>query len=330
MLPHCHFGSESEQMTTDVHTLTLTLSSGLGADGRPLLSAEEAQQRAEAIAAEVTDLGFDLQVFPWRNVGPTGDLVPYPAYRLVDSRYYLNAIGPGEKGQFAINAPGISCGDLLKLGRACELKQKLLGQQWSKEIKDQLLDHQSHLDALEELLWLGRFQGVQDVQHNVPLPSGKDMDWAFNACTQPIRIEVKNRRRENTGIVDGAHAGRNYPSWFADFAGKFSRVGHSSLNIACVTTYLEPDDALSERATEFLSREEAADAVVIWSWHCPNGRPLTLFARPNVRELLAAILAPGQREDAQKVILVEHLWRNSAEQRVVTLEETIARVREMF
>ena len=69
-------------MTIDVQTLTLALTSALGADGSPLLSAEEAQQRAEAIAAEVTNLGFDLQVFPWRNVGPTGDPVPFRRRRV--------------------------------------------------------------------------------------------------------------------------------------------------------------------------------------------------------------------------------------------------------
>lgn len=311
-------------MTNDDHALAVALASALGADGKPLLSKEEAQHRARVIAAEVTNLGFDLRVFAWKNVGPTGKPVPYPAYDLADSRYDLNTIGPGEKGQFAINAPGISCGDLLKLGRACELKQSFLGHRWPKEIKHNLLDHQSHLDAVEELLWIGRFQGVQDVQHKVPLPSGKDMDWAFNACTQPIRIEVKNRRRESTGSIDGAHAGRSYPSWFADFSGKFARDRSNCLNIACVTTYFDPDDALRERAEELLTRDEAVDAVVIWSWHCLSGRQLTHFSKPNVRGLLAAILAPIPREEAWKVIRTKHLMRNIAEQRVATIGEAFA------
>ena len=316
-------------MTNDDHALAVALASALGADGKPLLSAEEAQQRARVIAVEVTNLGFDLRVFAWNNVGPTGESQPYPAYYLADARYDLNTIGLGEKGQFAINAPGVSCGDLLKFGRACELKQRFLGHRWPKELKHNLLDHQSHLDVVEELLWIGRFQGVQHVQHKVPLASRRDMDWAFTACTQPIRIEVKNRRRECTGIVDGAHAGRGYPSWFADFAGKFSRDGNNSLNIACVTTYFEPDDALRERANELLSHNEAVDAVVVWSWHCLNGRQLTLFSKPNVRELLTAILAPIPREDAWKVILTTHLMRNTDEQRVATLQEAFAHLKQM-
>jgi len=313
-------------MNTD--ELALALASALGADDKPLLSEEEAQQRASAITAEVTNLGFDLRVFAWKNVGSTGNLVPYPAYYLDDPRYDLNTIGPGEKGQFAINAPGISCGDLLKLGRACELKQKFLGNRWPKEIKHNLLDHQSHLDAVEELLWIGRFQGVQGVQPKVLLPSGKDMDWAFSACTQPIQIEVKNRRRESTGSIDGAHAGRSYPSWFDDFAAKFSRGRSNCLNIACVTTYFDPDDALRERANELLSQDEAVDAVVIWSWHCLNGRQMTHFSKANIRGLLDALLAPIPREEAWKVICATHLIRNTAEQRVATLEESFAYLRQ--
>jgi len=311
-------------MINDDHLLSVALASALGADGKPLLSTEEAQHRARAIADEVENLGFDLRVFAWKNIAPTGEAVPYPAYHLTDSRYDLNATGFGEKGQFAINAPGISCGDLLKLGRACELKQRFLGKRWPKELKEHLLDHESHLDAVEELLWLGRFQGVQGVCPKVPLPSGKDMDWAFTARTHSIRIEVKNRRRESTGIIDGAHVGRHFPSWFDDFAGKFSREQDNSLNIACVTTYFEPDDALNERASELLCRDDAVDAVVVWAWHCRNGQILTIFARANLRERLTAIVAPTPWEEAGKVILITHLMRNTAAQRVATQEEAFA------
>jgi len=150
------------------------------------------------------------------------------------------------------------------------------------------------------------------------------MDWAFTARTQPIRIEVKNQRRESTGVIDGSHKGRNYPSWFDDFAGKFSREQNNSLNIACVTTYFEPNDALAERAGELLCRDEAVDAVVVWAWHCRNGQPLTIFARANMRERLTAIVAPTPWEEVGKVILIKHLMRNTAEQRVVTFEEALA------
>jgi predicted MPP superfamily phosphohydrolase len=51
---------------------------------------------------------------------------PYPAYQIDDPRYNLDKIGPGETGQFAINGPAISCGDLVRLGRACLTRQQFL------------------------------------------------------------------------------------------------------------------------------------------------------------------------------------------------------------
>jgi hypothetical protein len=312
-------------MTIEVDQLATALLWALGRDGNPLLAKDQAQRRAEAIKEEVEALGYDLQIFPWANVTPTGKRHPFPAYRLDDPRYDLNEIEPGEKGQFAVNGPGISCGDLLKFGRACELKRMFLGSQWPKELKDNLRDPQSHLDSVEEILWIGRFGGVRDVRCKVVQPNGKDVDWAFVAYAQPIQVEVKHRRKECTGIIDGAHGGRDFPSWYQDFDGKFSRDARGSLNVACVTTYLEPDEAIRQRADELLNRGDPIDAIVIWSCHC-----LTVFGERKMRQLLTAILAPIPREDSEKVLRVQHLLRNSAEQRVVTLEETFSHLRQLY
>jgi hypothetical protein len=317
-------------MAIEVDTLTTALMWALDRNGKPVLAENEAQRRAKAIKEEVEALGFDLQVFPWKNVTPAGELHPYPAYHLDDPRYDLDAIGPGEKGPLAVNGPGISCGDLLKFGRVCELKREFLGTRWPKELKDNLRDHQSHLDSIEEVLWIGRFQGVQDVRWKVVQPNGKDVDWALVACTQPIQVEVKNRRKECTGIIDGAHRGRGFPSWYQDFDGKFSRDARGSLNISCVTTYFDPDEAICQRAEELLNRGDPIDAVVIWSYHCQIGGHLTIFAEPTIRPLLTAILAPVAREDSERVLLLEYLLRNSAEQRVATLEETFSYLRQAY
>jgi hypothetical protein len=316
-------------MQIEVDNLATTLRWALGGDGNPLLAKDQAQRRAKAIKEEVEALGFDLQVSPWKNVTLTGELHPYPAYQLDDPRYDLDAVEPGGKGQFAVNGPGISCGDLLKFGRACELKQEFLGTRWPKELKDNLLDPQSHLDAVEEVLWIGRFQGVRDVRCKVVQPNGKDVDWAFVAYTQPIQVEVKHRRKECTGIIDGAHRGRGFPSWYQDFDGKFSRDAHGSLNIACVTTYFDTDEAIRERADELLNRGDPIDAIVIWSCHCRTSNHLTIFSQRKIRQALTAILAPIPREDSEKVLRLEHLLRNTAEQRVVTLEETFSHLRQL-
>jgi len=316
-------------MPLDVPEIAQRLSCALGADERPLLTQDEATRRAEIIIEETQLIGFNLQLLHWKNATLAGRIYPYPAYELNDPRYDLNATGPGEKGQFAINGPGISCGDLLKLGRAFEIKRNILPQ-WPAELKKQLRDPQQHLDALEEILWLGRFLGLQTVRPKRVQPNGKDVDWTLSACSQPLQIEVKNRRKECVGMIDGANRGRDYPSWYEDLRGKFSRDDQASLNIACVTTYFDPDHALAQRANELLESGEPIDALIVWSYFTQCSNALTIFAAPSVRTILSQILAPVRREDEMKVILLKHLQRNTEEQRVVTIEEGIAKVMETF
>jgi len=310
-------------MSAEIDQLTSQLLWARGSDGETLLDDLEANQRAKAIAQELKVLDFDLQVFPWTM----GEMHPFPAYRLDDSRYNLNTVDFGEKGQFAVEGPGLSCGDLLKFGRACELKQEFLDR-WPKELKDHLCDPQSHLDAVEEMLWVGRFMGVQKLRQKVRLPNGKDMDWAFTAGTQRMQIEVKHRRKEWSGVVDGAHRERAYSKWHQDFAGKFSRSGQKDiLNVACLTTYFEPDEDLSKRAAELLEGDAEPDALAVWSCHCPGGNHLEIFAEPTIRQILADIFVPPCREDTQKVIRFAHPWRNTEEQRVMTLPEVLEQIR---
>lgn len=242
-----------------------------------------------------------------------------------DPRYDLDKVEPGARGQFAVNMPSLSCGDLLKLGRACELKQQLLGSQWPKGLQVGLRDQQSHLDALEEVLWLGRFKEVEKAHRGMVQANGKDADWEFSSGGQAFQIEVKNRRKEWSGIVDGAHRDRERSSWHDDFQGKFSQGERGRLKVACVTTCFEPDEALHRRACELLTQSEPVDAVVVWSGHAPTGCRLTWFsAEQNVRDILNDRLIPVPHEDAAKVLLLKYALRNPDEQRVVTLEETIS------
>jgi hypothetical protein len=219
-------------MSAPYEEIVAALSWAHGVDNCPLLTEAQASARAAVLVEEMSELKFELKIFRWKNQETSQGWLAYPAYELLDDRYDLNSIGPGDKGQFGINGPGISCGDLLNLGRTCEIKRKFFPSGWPKETKDQLCDHQSHLDAVEEILWLSRFQGVENVQSNMEHPTtGKDVDWAFSACTQPLQIEVKNRRKEFVSIIDQASKGRSYPSWYQDLLGKFSRREGGALTL---------------------------------------------------------------------------------------------------
>lgn len=298
------------------------LSAALGSDERPLLSGEQVTRRTRAIVEEVPQIGFDVRPFAWINATPGGNIHPYPAYHIDDPRYDLDNTGPGERGPFAINCPGISCGDLLKFGRACELKQEHL-EQWPGELRKQLIDPQQHLDALEEIQWLGRFTGLNGPKAKFVQPNGKDADWVFETGSRRVQIEVKNKRGEWSGMLDGSHRNREFSSWYNDLNGKFFRHAESDVNLACITTYFDADDSLWERAAELLTSDPAIDGVVIWATFSRNGSNLSALIREEIRPFLPGIFAPITREDAFKVLVSKHLLRNSDERRIVTLQEGI-------
>ena len=175
---------------------------------------------------------------------------------------------------------------------------------------------------MEEFLWISRFQGIENVRPKILQDSGKDVDWGFSSCTQPLQIEIKNRRRESVGIIDGASRGREYPSWYADLIGKFCRIDET-LNVACITSYLESDEALRERADELLISREPIDAVILWTYHCPGGQHLQVYAKPQIKTVLSSTLAPIPREVSAKYLRLLHLERNSDQQRILTVDEII-------
>ena len=298
--------------SVDLIERNLHLAKGL--DGLPLITGDEARLRSEAIHEEVKAVGFSLKLRPWTSPSPRGP-VPYPAYDIDDPRYDLNKIGPGERGTFGINGPGISCGDLVKLGRFCLLRRRHLPGGWSRDLKAQFLDPQSHLDAVEEIYALSRWHGVTDVRMKVGLWDGKakDVDLGFKACLVPLFVEVKNRRREAVGVVDGWHDGRNHPSLFDDLIGKFPESRRQgALHVAWISTHLEPDTQLAAQTTGFLAAHPEIDAIVVWSDHSRDGRPFrAIFGSPAIRQQLELLLRDPDREEADRYLVLKHLGRNS-------------------
>jgi hypothetical protein len=279
-----------------------------GLDRVSLLSDEMAHARAEAILDEIARLEFELHLLAWPSLNESH----YPAYKISDPRYDLNSFEFGAKDAFAVNGPGISHGDLLKLGRAFEMKQKFLPVTWPKELRDHLLDHQSHLDTVEELCWLDRWHNVQNVTTaNINPNTGKDTDWKLTTCGIPLGIDVKNRRKEWTGILDGTHKSRNYDSWFDDFIGKFYRSAENALNLACISTFLTADDDLKQQAETFLATNREIDGIVVYSSHAGTSfSQITVFAADKTKIQVNALLKPLAREDLEKVIRFQHLARN--------------------
>lgn len=287
-----------------------------------LISDDVAAIYAEAIYSELATTCFRLRIIPWSPFGG----YPYPAYVVDDPRYNFDCFAFSDCDSFAVNVPGLSHGDLPKLGRALWLKQKLLGAVWPKEMLEHFLDSQNHLDVIEELIWLGRWHGVQDVLANKPNPNNsKDIDWEVSSCGVRLGIEVKHWRREWTGILDGKHKSRYYISCFDTFKDKFHRPDYERINLACISTYFPPDQNFRSKANEYLLRCEDLDGIVLYSSHATMRHvPVyEIVAKPDIRMQIEALFKPSERDESAKCLEVVYLARKKGGGIVGSVDEYI-------
>ncbi len=300
-------------------------------DGSPLLSPEEAQTRTPLVARAMAEAAFNL--VPYVVPFPLPDNVEgrYPAYRISDTRFDLDE---PEGPVFAVEGPGLSDGDLVKLSECCVLAHDHLGSDWWSRNKKHLRNPQGHLDLLEEIWWLGRFHGVAGVVSNVKLDPTrlKDVDWSLRAGElgpgfpgQPLNLEVKFKRRDWVARVDGTDFVRDGFDWyFEGFEGKFSRHGDgSALNLACISTFAPLDRELAFAAEKFMAEDDAVDGVLVWSHHClPGQEHLGICARKD-SGYLRTLMTPPSPEHEERVVPVSYLLRNGKERRPLTPDEAI-------
>ena len=93
----------------------------------PVLSAEEAQLRGRMIFEDIGLVRFPLMwECDWPVEPPGFEPVRVPSYRLPGVSYGALADPDGTKGRDAAG-PAISCGEFVRLSRACLLGRKVLG-----------------------------------------------------------------------------------------------------------------------------------------------------------------------------------------------------------
>jgi hypothetical protein len=282
----------------------------------PVLSADEAKARAQIVSEDMIKVRFDLQLEYWKVELPNHGPIGVPAYKLIGSQFDPNA-PLGTPDVYKAAGPGLNCGNLLRLSKACKLGRVILKKAWPNSFATRLRDPNDHLAVVEELLWLGYWQPVTDVQRSFKqsAASKKNIDWRFSCCGQLINLEVKYRRRDWVGIVDGPHFSRDFDSYFEDCEGKFGPQKNGELNIIGVSTLAPPDDGLRRTIERFLKKHPEVDGIILWSFHAPSGAPPEIHSAK--ADLLKLLFTGGDSEDRLRASPIRHLWRKSEERRTL-------------
>lgn len=316
--------SSNSRPTLTLEQITEILTNCYPGMSETVLSADEARERAVMVHSDMETIRFALHLGTSWPV-PTRGFEPIwiPSYPLEGTMYGPEADPNGDNNRDAAG-PLISCGEFVRLSKACMLGRRLLpAGDWPQKLASKLRDSQQHLSTIEEILWLGRWHAPENVKmtHKQNPTSGKDIDWRFACRGMTINLEVKYRLRDWLGIVDGPHFSRNFDSYFDDFRGKFEPRPPRELNIVGITTITPPDRGLQECTQRFLDNNAEIDAVIFWSIHDPDGKRPEIHAREP--QLIRMLFKGGDREDNMFCAPIRHLWRKSEERRALRADEAI-------
>ena len=289
-----------------------------------VLSQEEAKSRAAMVYEDMKAVNFPLRMGEtWPVPAARNETIWIPSYPLDGIMYGPEADPDGESKRDAAG-PLLSCGEFIRLSKACKLGRELLTtNRWPSHFTVGLRDTQKHLSVIEEILWLGRWHSPENIEptYKQNPATGKDIDWRFTCCGQVINLEVKYRMRDWLGIVDGQHFSREFDSYFDEVKGKFAPRPDGELNIVGITTFTPPDRGLQECTLRFLDKHPEVDAVIFWSIHDPEGKRPEIHARQP--ELIKMLFKGGDREDNLFCAPIRHLWRKSEERRAMRPAEAM-------
>ena len=259
------------------------------------------------VVEDMATIGFPLRLEVQRGVAKwlhqRGLRIPIQ-YHIPDTGWTVNRKDP----RHALEGSHLDEGDLLRLSKVCELGRSLLSNDWPHRFADQLNNPSEHLDTVNEVWWLGRFNDPTEVKKlDMRTQKVSSPDWSFSVrCegnTLRLRVEVKRRCSD----VKRHLAFSEKTDLFDKISPKFSQRSLTELNIAAVTTFSQIDNTVTERTMKWLEHEENLDAVILWSEQSFTSPPLVFAGRGEIQHILRACLSTPDEEDTSGVAVFGHL-----------------------
>ena len=271
------------------------------------LPEEVAARRAPMVVEDMAAIGFPLSLEVERGIAKSlhqrGLRIPIQ-YHIPDTRWTVNRKDPRN----ALEGTHLDKGDLLRLSKVCELGRSLLPNDWPHRFADQLNNVSEHLDAVNEVWWLGRFNDPKEVKKlDTKTQKIKSPDWSFSVGCEGtnlrLRVEVKRRCSDTKRHL----AFSEETNLFDKISPKFSQRSLAELNIAAVTTFSQIDNTVTEMTARWLENEQNLDAVILWSEQSFTSPPLVFASRDEIRHFLCGCLNTPDEEDTSGVAVFQHL-----------------------
>jgi hypothetical protein len=153
------------------------------------LAEAEAIRRAPLVSEDLRWIDFDtlrLSVRPYPYRDPeTGELlaIPIPEYHFGETGFSINNAENAEENVAEwFGGTGLDRGNLQLLSRVSLIARQLIPNYWrqSMSLRHALRNPPQHLNTVEEVWWLNRWHGAENIKMNHRLVdgSGADVDWS--------------------------------------------------------------------------------------------------------------------------------------------------------
>jgi hypothetical protein len=274
---------------------------------------EKARQRSICLAEDLAWIGFESFVPHTEHSGvsdpQSGEPIPLVEYSFGKTPFSVdNAISSGDKRACAVGGSLLDRGNLRFFSIVSEIGRRLFQSAWlnDRDLRYYLRTPAHHLNALNELWWLGRFGSAVDVQARYRMHSGpEDIDWRFklNGTDLWINLEAKNRPSDISRHVHDVEV--SVRKLLTDVTKKFDTSSEDEINILGLTLFGEIDREVQQSIATWLQKQSVVDAVLIWSH---EGRNRSIFDR-QIKSSKAQILSmPFITEPIEERDLILKSW----------------------
>jgi len=221
-----------------------------------VLSSENVTRRASLLSKDMQRITPEgTRILPPRWITPPGSdlLFLIAEYQFDHSGHSLEKVSdpfnPGKRVE-NMEGSGLDRESLLYLGKVCEIGNDLIPSLWAldEDLLSNLRNPKQHLDTLNEIWWLSRWQGIDhgSITHsleNEAVASSKkapapNVDWSFTALGGQVRINLEVKRRTGTKGVQ-SYDKQIYSSHLFDGneSKKFRVSSPAEINVLAITAF---------------------------------------------------------------------------------------------
>lgn len=275
------------------------------------LDADTVRRRALNLAEDINVIGFEtfrlsdqLYEFPGSESG-----LRLAEYHIGDTGCSVNNAKNSRENRIQwFGGTGIDRGNLQFFSRVCEIGRTVIPSFWlaDRKLREDLRTPTKHFSTLEEVWWLSRWCGLQNIRRGVRLRSDskKDVDWSFHISNANVQVNLEVKRIVSDAVRHARpHARRFNSESFSRFCAeevlpKFRESNSNEINVLALSLFGEINRDVQIVVSDWLKQQRQVDAVIIASREALRRAAFDPHLATEKSKMLRPYFAEPNEEDA--------------------------------